>query len=342
MLKTPFTVLGVAACAVFLAGCNPDNNTATAPPAPGAAPSTAPAASGPLKVALLTTGPVNDGGWNQSAFDGVQAVKKTLGAQIDNQENVKADQIESAMRDYASSGYKIIFCHGDEYSDPAKAVCGAFPNSYFVTTGGDNSAANLIPIHIATEEGTYLQGIEAGFLTKTHKGGFIGGQESAPVKQAADAFEAGAKSVDPKFTLTETYINSWDDTVKAKTNTVALLNSGCDIIIHNCDAAAKGMFDTAGVAPNVYTFGVNYNENAKAPNCVSSAVSDVPTMFVQIAKEVQSGKITDPKPSLGVANGDVNLVNNPKLVHLFTPAQLAKVAAAEKGIADGSIKMPAE
>jgi len=337
-LKIRLTVLGLVVCAVALVGCNPDNDkTASAPPAPGAAP-----AAAPIKVALLTSGPVNDGGWNQSAYDGVMAIKKTMGAQVDNQESLKADQFESAMRDYASSGYKVIFCHGDEYSDPAKAVCGQFPNTYFVTTGGSNSAPNLIPIHIATEEGTYLQGIEAGFLTKTHKGGFVGGQQSAPVKQAADAFQAGAQSVDPKFTLKETYINSWTDPVKAKTNTVALLNSGCDIIIHNCDSAAKGMFDTASVAPGVYTFGVNYNENSKAPNCVSSAYSDVPTMFVQIAQEIQNGKITDPKPSLGVANGDVKLINNPKLAHLFTPDQLAKIDAAEKGIANGSIKMPTE
>ena len=339
-MKAPLTVLGLVVCAIVLAGCNPDNDkTASAPPTPGATPAPAPA---PLKVALLTSSPVNDGGWNQSAYDGIKAIKKTLGAQIDYQESVKPDQFESAMRDYASSGYKIIYCHGDEYSAPAKAVCGQFPNTYFVTTGGDNSAPNLIPIHIATEEGTYLQGIEAGFLTKTHKGGFVGGQESAPVKQAADAFQAGAQSVDPKFTLKETYINSWDDPVKAKTNTVALLGSGCDIIIHNCDAAAKGVFDTAGPVKGVYTFGVNYNENSKAPNCVSSAYSDVPTMFVQIAQEIQSGKITDPKPSLGVANGDVTLINNPKLVHLFTSAQLVKVEAAEKGIANGTIKMPAE
>jgi len=327
--------------AVILSGCsptsNPIGNTMTSPPATGAS---APATQ--LKVALLTSGPVNDGGWNQSAYDGVMAIQKTLGAKVDKQESVKADQIEGAMSDFASSGYKIIFCHGDEYSDPANKVCGKFPGTYFVTTGGENSAANLIPIHIATEEGTYLQGIEAGFLTKTHKGGFIGGQESAPVKQAADAFEAGAKSVDPQFTLTETYINSWNDPVKAKTNTVALLGSGCDIIIHNCDAAAKGVFDTAGKVHGVYTFGVNYDENKKAPNCVSSAVSNVPAMFLQIAQEIQSGRITNPKPSLGVANGDVTLVDNPKMKHLFTKAQKAKIAAAEKGIAAGTIKMPAE
>lgn len=333
------TLIGFFLSAFIVAGCNPGSNGTGSVSGPL---SSTQVTQPQLKVALLTSGPVNDGGWNQSAYDGVLQVQKSLKAKVDKQESLKADQFEGAMRDFASSGYRIIFCHGEEYNSPAKAICSEYPTTYFITTGGDQSAPNLIPIHIATEEGTYLQGIEAGYLTRTNKGGFVGGDESAPVKLAADAFEQGARSVNPAFTLKQTYINSWVDPVKAKTNTVALLNSGCDIITHNCDSAAKGVFDTAGTVAGVYTFGVNYNENNKAPNVVSSAYSDVPKMFVELATEIQSGKVITANPSLGVENGDVRLIDNPKFSSLFNSAQKAKIAAAKKGLADGTIKIKVE
>ena len=69
-----------------------------------------------------------------------------------------------------------------------------------MTTGGENTAANLTALHFSTEEGTYLQGMEAGMVSKTNKGGFIGGQELPPVSKAAKAFGLGAhRPLIPKY-----------------------------------------------------------------------------------------------------------------------------------------------
>ncbi|BDI32650.1 BMP family ABC transporter substrate-binding protein [Capsulimonas corticalis] len=330
------SVLPLAALSL-LAGCGP-KQTAETPPS--TAPAAAPApASGDFKVALLTTGPVTDGGWNQSAYDGLLKIQKDLGAQVDKQESLNNSQFEDAFRDFANRGYNVIFAHGDEFGPAAEKVAKQYPKTIFVTTGGTASAANLAPIHFATEEGTYLQGMEAAFVSKSGKGGFIGGQNLPPVKMAADAFANGAKSVNPKFNFQTTYINGWTDPVAAKAQTEALLSSGADVIAHNCDAAAKGMFDTAGPKPGVYTFGVNADENPKAANVLSSAVLDVPKAFADIAADVKAGKFQGHPISLGLKEGDVTLVDNPKLANVLTADQKAKVAAAAKDIADGKIKV---
>lgn len=75
-----------------------------------------------MKVALLTTGPVTDGGWNQSAYEGLERIQKTLGAQVAKQENLKPDAFEGAFRDYARQGYNIIFAHDDEFGPAATKV----------------------------------------------------------------------------------------------------------------------------------------------------------------------------------------------------------------------------
>ena len=321
-----FPCVALAFFLLFAAGCHQ------------AARNTAVTASAPVfKVALLTTGPVTDGGWNQSAYDGLLQIQKELGAQVAKQENLKPDQFEGAFRDFAQQGYNVIFAHGDEFSPAAVKVAEQFPKTDFVTTGGEHIAVNLAAIHFATEEGTYLQGMEAGMVSKTGKGGFIGGQELPPVSVAAKAFAKGAQAVNPRYAFQITYINSWTDTSAAKAQTDALLSGGADTIAHNCDAAAAGMFQTAGNKPNVYTFGVNADENGKAPNVLSSVFLDVPKAFTDIAASVKNGTFKGQTLPLGLKENDVRLIDNPKLANVIPASGKAKIQQAAKDIAAGKL-----
>jgi basic membrane protein A len=247
--KSGFNIAVTSLTALFLvSGCASKT---------GAPPISTSTSSPSFKVALLTTGPINDGGWNESAYDGLQRIQKDLGAQVSNEVTENPSEFESAFQDYASKGYNVIFAHGDEYGDTAAKMAAQFPNTVFITTGGTQSAKNLAPIIFATEDGTYIQGMEAGFATKTNKGGFVGGQALPPVTRAADAFGNGALAVNPKFVYKTAYINSWDDVQAAKGQAVGLMAFGCDMIAHNCDAAAKGLFEATAAKPGVYAFGVN-------------------------------------------------------------------------------------
>lgn len=321
------------ACFVAATGCGNQKTTT-----PG---TTTPATSAGFKVALLTTGPVSDGGWNQAAYEGLQRVGKELGAQTDKQENLKPAQFREAFRDFASRGYNVVFAHGDEFGPDAAAVAAQFPNVVFITTGGsEKPGPNIAPIHFSTEQGTYLQGMEAALVSKTGKGGFVGGEEVPPVKVAAEAFANGAKSINPKYTFQTTYINSWSDTVAAKSQADALMSSGADTIAHNCDAAAQGVFETVAMHPNVYAFGVNYDENTKAPNVLSSAYLDIPRAFADIARSVKDHTFQGKAMTLDMKGGYVRLIDNPKLANVIPAAGKAKVEQAQKDIISGKIIVP--
>ena len=330
-MLTSFTLLA--------AGCHQAATPSTAPGQPSQTAASFPPVTGTMKVALLTTGPVTDGGWNQSAYEGLTRIQKTFGAHVAKQENLKSDAAEGALRDYARQGYNIIFVHAAEFSDVTAKVAAQFPQVVFVTTGGDNTAANLTALHFSTEEGTYLQGMEAGMVSKTGKGGFIGGEKIPPVAVAADAFAKGAKAVNPKYTFQTTYINSWTDASAAKAQTDALLNSGADTLAHNCDDAAKGMFQTATGKPGVYTFGVNADENKKASNVLSSVFLDVPKAFTDIATSVKNGTFRGQALPLGLKENDVRLIDNPALAAVIPVAGKAKIRLATQDIAAGKLSV---
>lgn len=316
-------LLGLSAAAsILLIGCSkpssPDTST--------------------FKVALLTTGPINDGGWNQAAYEGLTKIKTDLGAEVSNEVTDNPSEFESAFQDYASKGYNVIFAHGDEYGDTAAKMAAQFPNTVFITTGGTHYGKNIAPIIFATEDGTYIQGMEAGFLSKTGKGGFVGGEALAPVTRAADAFQNGALAVNPKFSFKITYINSWLDVQKAKGQTDELVANGADMIAHNCDAAAVGLFQSSASKPGVYAFGVNSNQNDESPNILSSAFLDVPKAFDDVAKSVKSGTFKGQTLNLGMKDNDVTVIDNPKFTSLYKPAQIQAIKQAEADIITGKIK----
>src|ERR1700719_4256202 len=61
-----------------------------------------------FRVALLTPGPVSDAGWNASAFDGLQLIKKNLDAETAMVQTTSPADFEDAFRDFASRGFNVV------------------------------------------------------------------------------------------------------------------------------------------------------------------------------------------------------------------------------------------
>jgi basic membrane protein A and related proteins len=317
---------------------------------PGAAPAGPPggergAASGTgavRKVGLLVTGPVSDGGWNEIAWKGCQQIKEKLGAEINNQLVTRPEQFESSFRGYATAGYDLVFGHGAEFSDAARTVGARYPKTKFVVTGGDANGGNVASIKLAMEEGTYLLGMIAGSLTKSHRLGQIGGTPLAPVKQAFAAFEKGVHSVNPKATVTTTYIGNWNDANAGKEQALALIRQGSDLLFPNADAAGHGVFQAVqeNKAKGILAFGANSDQTALAPDVIlASSVLDVPRAFLIVAQSVQDGRFDGSPFVLGMKDEVVSVVYNPALKKKIPAAVQQKVAAAQADIMAGKLKL---
>jgi basic membrane protein A len=324
---------------------NASNGQNSAPNAPGTSPGTAAPVTGTMKVGLLVTGPVSDGGWNQIAYQGLQRIEKELGAQGAYQQTEKAEEFEEGFRGYARKDYNLVFGHGDEFSDAAARVAPEFPKTIFVTSGGRTVLSNAAPMVFAMEEATYLLGIIAARVSRTGKAGQIGGTELPPVKTAFAAFEAGAKSVNPRFEVTTTYIGNWTNANAAKELALARIREGADILFPNADAAGLGVFQavTENKAKGVYAFGANKNQNDIAPDVIlASGVLDVPEAFLQVAREVKEGKFRGEPHHFGMKEGVVSLVYNPRLEAMIPADARQQVSKAQDAIKAGTLKVTAE
>ena len=160
-------------------------------------------------------------GWNALGYDGLKAIEKELGAKISHVESRTPTDQEAHFRDYALDGYQLIFGHGFEYQDPAKAVAPDFPDTVFITSTGSTVTDNISPMVFGIEEPVYLLGIIAGSMTETNKIGIIGGQNIPAINSAFVAFENGVKSVNADAEVRRSYVGNWEDIGKGKELTLA-------------------------------------------------------------------------------------------------------------------------
>jgi len=293
-----------------------------------------------FKVALLTPGPVSDAGWNAAAFDGLQLVKRELGAETAMVQTQSPADFEDAFRDFAQRGFTIIFCHGFEYTDTALKVAKLFPKTWFIVTSGSAASANVASITFRIEEGAYVEGVIAGGMTKTGVVGAIGGIKIPSIGITFDGFRQGFLTTRPNGRMLVSYTGSFDDVGAAKEAALAQISQGADFLIHNADAAGLGVFQAA-VQSHIYAFGVNRDQNSVAPDTVlASALTHIPKAFLRVATEIKQDSFKPGMLEYGMKDSMVEVVYNPRLADRIPPAVMAKARQATKDITDGKISIP--
>jgi basic membrane protein A and related proteins len=301
---------------IGIAGCNPHRKQ------PGIV-------SG-FGVALLTPGPVSDGGWNAAAYQGLQLIKTRLGAQTALVQTTSPADFEDSFRDFASRGFNLVFAHGFEYTDAALKVAQDFPNTYFVVSSGGASSRNVASLAFKFDQATYVEGILAAGVSKTGVAGAIGGVELPTIKLTFDGFKRGFLSARPKGRVLVSYIGNFDDVGAAKEATLAQISQGADVFIHNADAAGLGVFLAAAQA-HAFAFGAFNNQNAVAPDVVlASAVTSTPLAFVKIASDVKDHRFHPGMLEFGMKDGMIKVVLNPRLESRIPPPALERARQVEQ------------
>lgn len=353
------SALSITLIAMTLGGCgrtSPEEANSssgkTAPVNPtNSAPETGNAnASGDFKAALITSGPTSDNGWNADAYKAFQSVKKEMNLSDTNaasEENRTSSSLQDeSLRSYASQKFNVIFAHGHEYQDLALKMEKEYPKTLFVVSSGEKIGTNTTPISLKLEDGAYLEGMLAAGMSKSHIIASVGAEKIPPVESVFQAFEKGAKAVDPNVkVLLPAYTGSWDDPKKAKDQTLAMLSQNADVIMQDVDAAASGVFKAVSESSKpdkpVYALGTNSDQNMAAPDVIlASAPIYFDKVFLDIAKQVKAGTYKPTAAIFDLKSGIIGFVINPKIEAKIPAALKQKIEDARKKILDGSLVVP--
>ncbi len=248
---------------------------------------------------------------------------------------------EEALRTYAAQHYDLVFGHGFEFQGPAERVSAQYPGTVFIVTSGEKVQGNVSPLIFRLKEASFLAGVVAGGMTKSKVIGFVGGIELPPIKEAEEAWVAGAKSVDPAISARSTYLNTFDDVAAGREATLALLQAGADMFHHNADQAGLGVFQAVKESKAAYIFGANADQSALAPErTLGSAIIDLPRAILSVAREVKAGSFTPKVESFGLKSGVIRFELNPATQQLIPAALSERLTRARDSIiaTEGSAK----
>ncbi len=243
-----------------------------------------------VSVALLLPGPINDGGWNTSAYEGLKMLEEKYGWSISYSENISIDKQSSALRDYARQGYDFIIGHGFQFGDSLIEVASEFPDTFFAQVGGDvgGTYANLTSGNFRTGELAFVLGRMAAELTESNLIGFIGAMEIPTTVDEVETIEATVAKYNPDAKVAVAYTGTWTDVAAAKEATKAMIAKGADVIVGIADATDVGSIQACQEADSqVWYVGWAGDRYELGPDVVAtSGVQSVPELILSMAERL--------------------------------------------------------
>jgi basic membrane protein A len=312
--------------------------TGCAKPAPTAAPVET------FRVAVVMPSATTDMAFSQSMWSALVAIQKEMGGEsaleIKYSENMfNVPDAASAIRDYASQGFDVVFAHGSQYGSSVQEIAPDFPDVTFAWGTDVNTfgMANVYAYTAAAEEGGYVNGVLAAMLTKSKTIGVTGPVEVGDAKTYIDGFVQGVTAVDPTITVSKTWTGSFSDvalmTEAAKTHIAA----GADILTGSSQSVV-GSIGAAKENGAVLWFGTQQDQASLAPELVvASQVYDWTGMIREIISQNKAGVLGGKTYILKLENDGLKIAYNPAY-----SLDAAVKAAGDKAIADiisGAVKV---
>jgi basic membrane protein A and related proteins len=322
----------IVATALLFAACGSSSSSSTG----GAS-----ASSGAVKVALVLPCGSSDP-WCNQGYNAAQKLKSQGVVDLKVTTNAPQDTAGASqvIRQYAEAGEQLVIAYST-WPDATNPVATQFSKVDFATFG-IKPAQNVALFDEPIYQAAYLAGMLAGGITKSNVISGAAGQDVPLCHAEMQAFEAGAKSVNPKIKQLTTYIGDWNDVAKSQQAIVGQISQGSDVVLA-CGGAQANAMEQAVKSHNVSGFGYVSDTSAQAPkNTAGTIIYDPYPYFKQMAEAAKTGTFQPAKLySIGLPQGGVKLQLNPQYSAAKIPASvMTKMQKVQAQIMNGTFKVP--
>ena len=282
-----------------------------------------------------------DKSFNEAAFHGAEKWAKETGGKYRELEMQTEAQREQALRRLAESGANPIVMTGFAFGDVLNKVAPDYPKTKFVIIDSVVEQPNVESVVFREDQGSYLVGMLAAMASKTGTVGFVGGMDIPLIRKFECGYAQGVKAVKPDDkvigNMTGTTPAAWNDPVKGGELAKAQISQGADVIFAAAGGTGIGVLQAATDAGKL-AIGVDSNQNYLHPGHMLTSM--VKRVDVAVYDAFKAGDNVKPGVKvMGVANNGVGWALDQYNEKLVTADMKSKVEAAQKAIADGSLKV---
>jgi len=291
-MKRLASLLALLAAVLALGACGGDDEAATTTTTDTTA------AAPKLKVGLVTDlGQLNDRGFNQLAYEGLQRAERELGIKGRVLQSASAADYIPNMTRLAREKYDLIIGVGFAQGDAVDTVATKFPDRNFAIIDVDQSGlkhkpANVVGLIFKEQEVGYLAGYLAALEEKRRAGpdviGSVGGFKEPPVDRFIAGYQAGARKADPGIKVLNGYSSDWDDQAKCKELALNQIGRGAGVVFQVAGGCGLGALDAAR-QEKVWGIGVDADQSFLGPHVLTSAQKKVDAAVFATIQSVQDG-----------------------------------------------------
>lgn len=219
-------------------------------------------------VCLVTdVGKVNDGTFNQFAYEGMVAVVEDYGLDSTYIETLAPTDYAANIQTCLDSGYDVIATIGFLMQDATLAAASDPANSgvYFIgiDQGYENPPSNLVGVQYREDQSGFIAGALAALMSETGKIAGVYGIPVPAVVKFRNGYEQGAKYINPDINVQGVYIDSFVDSARGAETATQLIEADpenpVDVIFGAGGQTGSGAI-TAAAQAGVYVIGVDQDE----------------------------------------------------------------------------------
>lgn len=300
-----------------------------------------------FKVSLVTDlGKIDDRTFNQFAYDGMQAAAKCFGFETSYIETASEADYEKNITTAVSGKPDMVITVG--YLLATDTLAAATANADVKWIGIDQFQDpypdNYVGVLFREDQGGFLAGTLAGLLTTSNVVGVVGGLETVPpVVRFVNAFEAGAKAINPDVKVLKVYNESFTDPTTGASNADQFIGEGADVIFGAGGKTGSGAVSEAtskgkwGIGVDQDEYFTTFNSGA-APGSEFLATSAVKRVDLGVFDNIVAALNGEFKGGAFALTAENDGITYAPFHDAVIPADVAtKLEEVRKGLADGSI-----
>ena len=341
-MKRRITALMMAAAmCMSLVACGSSNTNTTENNNTAESGSAAAKDTSDLKIGLVTdVGGVNDGSFNQTAWEGMERAAEELGVTVNYLESGTDADYAPNLETFADEEYDLIISIGYMLADATRTAAEQNPDIKFaIVDDATIDLPNVTCLMFRAEQASYLAGYVAGKTTKTNNVGYVAGMANETMNQFGYGYCAGVLDANPDAKIQQFNANSFADAATGKTMANTAITNGADVIFHAAAATGLGVIEACHEA-GVYAIGVDSDQSGISPDTVlTSAMKRVDNAVYDTIESLVNGTLESSVHTYDLAEGGVDIAPSKDLI---ADDVVAEVEEVKQKIIDGEIEVPAD
>lgn len=306
-----------------------------------------------LKIGLVTdTAGIDDAGFNQAAWQGIQDAKTHLGVTAAYLESASQDDYVTNIHTFIDQGYDLIITVAYTMIDATLTSAKAHPWQKFsiVDVTYDPTQANILSQTYAAEQSAFLCGYLAAGMSATGKVATYGGMNIPPVLQFMNGYYQGVMYYNDQKgasvqvlgwnpnTSSGEFTNDFNNIPAGKTMGEKLYGLGADIILPVAGGTGQGTAQAAQEQDGRWVIGVDSDWKIMYPTysdvTLATAVKNARVTTYTVIDQVYKGTFAGGNYVGELGNQGVSLGTIDGAV---PQALLDEIELVEQKIIDGTI-----